>query len=98
MLESSILMIRPVPKKISDPEAGCPLNDALQFLAGAWTTEVLWYLRPGPRRFGDLKRDLVRVSSKVLTARLRDLELRGVVQREVLPTSPPTVEYSLTNL
>jgi DNA-binding HxlR family transcriptional regulator len=52
----------------------------------------------GARRFGDLKRDLNGVSAKVLTTRLRELEERGVVTRTVLPTSPPTVEYALTDL
>jgi DNA-binding HxlR family transcriptional regulator len=67
-------------------------------MAGAWTAEVIWYLQNGPRRFGDLQRDLAQVSAKVLTSRLRELEERGVLERKVLPTSPVTVEYSLTAL
>ena len=42
--------------------------------------------------------DIPSVSAKVLTARLKDLERKGVVHREVRPTSPPSVEYSLTDL
>lgn len=79
-------------------DEGCPLAECLSFLAGAWTPEILWYLQNDARRFGDLKRDLVEVSSKVLTTRLRELEERGVISRTVLPTSPPTVEYALTKL
>jgi DNA-binding HxlR family transcriptional regulator len=67
-------------------------------MAGAWTAEIIWYLQKEPRRFGDLQRDLAGVSSKVLTARLRELEERGVLDRQVFPTKPPTVEYSLTVL
>lgn len=74
----------------------CPLEACLKILAGAWTPKILWYLRLGPRRFGDLKRDLGTVSAKVLTTRLRELEREGVLLRKILPTSPPTVEYSLT--
>jgi DNA-binding HxlR family transcriptional regulator len=59
---------------------------------------VIWYLSGGPRRFGELRRDIPRVSPKMLTARLRALEERGVVTREVMPTSPPSVEYGLTAL
>lgn len=55
-----------------------------------------WYLRFGPRRFGELRRDLVTVSSKVLTAKLRDLEADGLVEREVIDASPPQVSYSLS--
>lgn len=76
----------------------CPLDQCLQLLAGAWTHKVLWYLREGALRFGDLRRNLPGVSAKVLTTRLRDLELRGVVTRRVLPSSPPAVEYELTSL
>jgi len=76
----------------------CPLTTSLKLLAGAWTPQILWYLKVEPRRFGDLKRDLGKVSAKVLTTRLRELENRGVVTRTVKPTSPPTVEYALSDL
>ena len=90
-------MIKPKRSKMSAPPEGCPLEDCLGFLGGAWTTKILWYLRAEPRRFGDLKRDLGKISAKVLTTRLRELEERGVVTRSVMPTSPPTVEYALTS-
>lgn len=67
-------------------------------MGGAWTPNVIWYLRAGPRRFSELRGDLGAVSAKVLVARLRKMEADGVVLREVKPTSPPTVEYSLTDL
>jgi DNA-binding HxlR family transcriptional regulator len=89
-------MIRPQRSKVGPPPVGCPLEEVLNFLSGAWTTQILWYLRAEPRRFGDLKRDLGKISSKVLTTRLRELEERGVITRSVMPTSPPTVEYALT--
>lgn len=89
-------MIRPKRSKVGPPPPGCPLEDCLSFLGGAWTTKILWYLRAEPRRFGDLKRDLEKISAKVLTTRLRELEERGVIARSVMPTSPPTVEYRLT--
>ena len=76
----------------------CPIHEGLRSLQGAWTPEVLWQLRQGPKRFGELRRALVRVSAKVLTTRLRELEERGLVARSVLATSPPSVEYRLTEL
>ncbi len=78
------------------PRHDCPLNACLEFLAGAWTPEILWSLRTEPKRFGDIKRELDRISSKVLTARLKELQELGLLKRSVLPTSPPAVEYSLT--
>jgi DNA-binding HxlR family transcriptional regulator len=92
------MKIKPKPKKTSDPAPNCPLNDCLRIMAGAWTAEVIWYLQAEPRRFGDLQRDLTGISAKVLTARLRELEERGVVSRTVYSTKPPTVEYALTAL
>lgn len=82
------------------PEAGgrCPVKEAVQFLAGAWTLEIYWSLRHCPLRFGELRRQLGTVSSKVLTQRLRNLETLGIVKRQVLESSPPQVEYSLTPL
>ncbi|WP_235975008.1 winged helix-turn-helix transcriptional regulator [Stappia albiluteola] len=70
----------------------------MAIIGGAWTTNVIWSLRAGPRRFSELRIDIPPVSPKVLTTRLRELEQRGVIVREVKPTSPPSVEYSLTPL
>jgi DNA-binding HxlR family transcriptional regulator len=70
----------------------------MTLLRGAWTTNVIWQLSGGPRRFGELCRDIPGISPKVLTARLRELEKKRVVIREVLPSSPPSVEYALSEL
>jgi DNA-binding HxlR family transcriptional regulator len=91
-------MIRHRPNRSGPHPPGCPLESSLKLLAGAWTPKILWYLQTEPRRFGDLKRDLGHISAKVLTTRLKELENRGVVTREVKHTSPPTVEYALTGL
>ncbi len=79
-----------------EPPEACPLMACMAVLGGAWTPNIIWYLRGGPRRFSELKLDLAAVSAKVLTARLRELEAKGVVTRAVRPTSPPSVEYTLT--
>lgn len=90
-----------VPRKVTrvmPPPADCPLGACLAIIGGAWTPNVIWYLRDGPRRFGDLRRDIGAVSARMLTVRLRRLESDGVVTRTVRDTSPPTVEYALTSL
>jgi DNA-binding HxlR family transcriptional regulator len=91
-------LIRHRANKSGPAPQSCPLEASLKLLAGAWTPKILWYLKIEPRRFGDLKRDLGNISAKVLTTRLRELEKRGVLTRQVMPTSPPTVEYALTDL
>jgi DNA-binding HxlR family transcriptional regulator len=80
------------------PPNECPLSRCMEVLRGAWTPNIIWNLSGGPRRFSELRVDIPKVSAKVLTTRLRDLEAKGVVLREVKPTSPPSVEYSLTDL
>ena len=91
-------MVRHHANKSGPVPMECPLESSLKLLAGAWTPKILWYLQAEPRRFGDLKRDLGQISAKVLTTRLKELENRGVLTREVKHTSPPTVEYALTPL
>jgi len=88
--------LRPKPATQPPLPNDCPLESVLTLLAGAWTVQILWFLRPGPRRFGDLRRDLGRASTKVLTKRLRLMQEHGLLEREVLSSNPPQVEYSLT--
>ena len=70
----------------------------MKLLGSAWTVDVIWYLREGERCFTELQTDLSGVSAKVLTSRLRKLELEGVLERVTRSTSPPTVWYTLTPL
>lgn len=80
------------------PPPTCPVGECMALLGGAWTPNVIWYLSGGPRRFGELKLDMPPISPKMLSARLKKLESKGVIQRVVVPTTPPSVEYSLTEL
>lgn len=70
----------------------------MAMLRGAWAPNVIWYLSDGARRFGELRHDIPRISARVLSARLRELEERGVIERRLLNTSPPSAEYDLTLL
>ena len=82
--------------KVSEPPNQCPLSECLAIIGGAWTPNIIWYLGKNPRRFSELKDDVKGISAKVLTQRLKRLEDDHIVDRKVMPTSPPTVEYSLT--
>jgi len=84
--------------KVDPPPEKCALTECMSVIGGAWTPNVIWHLGDGPRRFSELQIDIPPVSAKVLTQRLRQLEAKGVVRRSVMPTSPPTVEYALTDL
>src|SRR5213078_1525437 len=84
--------------KVSSPLPACPVTACMGLLGGAWAVNVIWYLSAHPRRFGELRIDIPKISARVLSARLRELEEKGVVARRVMPTSPPSVEYELTDL
>jgi DNA-binding HxlR family transcriptional regulator len=85
-------------RKNKVPPPACPLTECMSLLTGAWTPNVIWYLSDSQRRFSELRRDIPRISAKVLSTRLRELEEKGVIMRRVVPTSPPLVEYALTEL
>jgi len=78
------------------PPVDSSLGRSMSLLAGAWTADVIWYLRSGSRCFTELKNDIVGISPKMLTSRLKKLERDGVILRGTKPTSPPTVWYALT--
>lgn len=84
--------------KVAAPPPTCPLTESLSLLRGAWAANVIWFLSGEPRRFGELRHDIPRISARVLSARLRELESRKLVTRRLLDTSPPSAEYALTEL
>jgi DNA-binding HxlR family transcriptional regulator len=74
----------------------CVARKALDRIADRWTILVFLALKDGTLRFSKLKRALRDVSQKMLTQTLRNLEREGLVDREVVPTVPVTVKYTLT--
>lgn len=76
----------------------CATRRTLSRIADKWTILVVGRLNQRPCRFGELRRSIEGISAKVLTQVLRDLEEDRLVLREVEPTSPPSVTYSLTSL
>ena len=72
--------------------------EILELVGNKWTMLVTYRLGQGAMRFSDLKRVATPITSKMLTQTLRELECFGMVSREVLPSTPPAVEYRLTEL
>ena len=80
-------------------ETGVALMRSLFSLLGEkWTLVVINCLRTERRRFSELKRQIPGVSQRMLAQTLRELERAHFVDRIVLSTTPPRVEYALTEL
>ncbi|MET0256019.1 MAG: helix-turn-helix domain-containing protein [Luteibacter sp.] len=79
-------------------DPGCGLNATLRIISGKWKPLVLFFLRDGPKRYGELKRLIPGVSDKVLIQQLKDLEADRVVERTDYNEVPPRVDYAVTPL
>lgn len=76
----------------------CPLSGFVNLVSGKWAIPILYRLivTGGPIRFRDLQRLAEPITQKELTRQLRQLEQRGLVQREVFAEMPLRVEYRAT--
>jgi DNA-binding HxlR family transcriptional regulator len=74
----------------------CPVARSLAFLGERWTLLIIRDLLRGPKKFQELGESLSGVAPGVLSRRLKDLEVFGIVQRNVYVDHPPRAEYTLT--
>lgn len=78
-------------------KAHCAVDYAFQRIGGKYKGRILWILREGILRYGELKRAVVGITPKMLTQTLKELEADGLIGRKVYLEVPPRVEYSLTD-
>jgi DNA-binding HxlR family transcriptional regulator len=76
---------------------GCATEFTLTVLGGKWKTVILCYLKQQPLRYGELRSLLPKLSDKVLTERLRELEEVGLVARSAMPQLSGNNGYHLTD-
>lgn len=79
-------------------DTNCAGHQVLEHITNKWTVLIVYALTQGKKRYSELKQQIVGVSPKMLIQNLRNLERYGLIKREVYPTVPPRVEYSLTPL
>ncbi len=77
-------------------EIACPMQFILDIIGSKWAILILRELFSGNRRTHEFLEALPGISTKTLTARLREMERHGLIHRQVFPEVPPRVEYSLT--
>lgn len=74
----------------------CPVETTLLLISNKWKVLILRDLMNGTKRFGELKKSIGKISQKVLTSNLREMESDNLINRKVYAQVPPKVEYSLT--
>ncbi|MDH6622716.1 DNA-binding HxlR family transcriptional regulator [Streptomyces sp. LBL] len=84
--------------RTGDGDGMCPQRGALEHVTSRWGTLALIALLDRSYRFSELRREIGKVSEKMLTQTLQTLERDGLVHRDAKPVIPPRVDYSLTDL
>jgi DNA-binding HxlR family transcriptional regulator len=79
-------------------EESCPIRDILDRIGDRWSLLIPRNLSTGTLRFTALKRAIGDISQRMLAQTLRRLEQDGLISRRVIPTTPPRVDYALTEL
>jgi DNA-binding HxlR family transcriptional regulator len=79
-------------------DSRCPFRPIMDQVTGRWSTLIVAALLTGPHRFSALHQRVGGISQKMLSQNLKALVRHGLVARDVEPTVPPQVTYSLTGL
>lgn len=83
-------------RKLIDNPNGCGITHAMNIIGNKWTPIVVYTLSDKTLRFGELAARIEKISRKVLTNQLKEMEAVGIIKRESFAEIPPRVEYSLT--
>lgn len=80
-------------------EPVCPLfHEAIELVGRRWTGAILRALMDGPLRFSEVAAVIPELSDRLLSERMKELESRGLVRREVIPGPPLRVRYGLSQM
>lgn len=82
--------------KVNDQEYECSIIATLDVLNDKWKLAIIWNLLNEEKRLKDLTQDISGITKKTLTVKLKELEEKNIVHREVFAQVPPKVVYSLT--
>ena len=97
-MEARIRQDRHGRKSVEDTcETPCAIERGMRIIGGKWTGSILWHLRDGPVRFGELTRQLGGASRKMVSQRLKEMEAQGLVTRTVVTERPLAVLYEMTD-
>lgn len=74
----------------------CPVDKTLNLINKKWSIQIIRDMFFGKKHFKEFKEDKPKLSNKVLSNCLKELEENGLIRKEVLNTAPVTTEYYLT--
>ncbi|HLI58404.1 MAG TPA: helix-turn-helix domain-containing protein [Solirubrobacteraceae bacterium] len=84
---------------VTTGEPVCPLfHEAVELVGRRWTGAILRALMDGPMRFSEVAAAIPELSDRLLSERMKELESRGLVRREVIPGPPLRVRYGLSQM
>ncbi|PLY05777.1 MAG: transcriptional regulator [Arcobacter sp.] len=81
---------------INDKEYKCSVSVTLDIFNDRWKLGIIWHLLDGDMRFKELHETISEITQKTLTVKLKELEEKNIIHREVYAEVPPKVVYSLT--
>lgn len=81
---------------INDKEYKCSVAVTLDIFNDRWKLAIIWHLLSGEKRFKELNESISEITQKTLTVKLKELESKNIIHREVFAEVPPKVIYSLT--
>jgi DNA-binding HxlR family transcriptional regulator len=76
----------------------CPIETTFRIIGKKWTVLIIREILRGHKQFNRFMENIVGITPKVLTERLRELERLGIIKREIISEYPIRVEYSLTDI
>ena len=80
----------------NNQEYYCSLELTMDIIGGKWKSMMLFHLKDGTMRSGELQKTLQGIANRMFTLTARELEQDGMIERIVYPVVPPKVEYKLT--
>lgn len=83
--------------KINEKEYDCSVAVTVDIFNDKWKLSIIWHLLDNEKRFKDLNEEIPEITQKTLTVKLKELEEKNIIHREVYAEVPPKVEYSLTS-
>jgi len=72
------------------------INDTMNVLNGKWKLPIIGSLLFGKKRFRDFEHDIPKITPRMLSKELKELEINGILKRKVYDSTPVVVEYELT--